>query len=80
MVEGHTGCEVALHALSVADFILAKRATDFLCQSLVLSEFVEKWFVEEVLNILGVVECGRWCRVFGGFALVARLSWIDTWL
>jgi len=78
MVQSHTGCEVALHALSIADFILAERATDLLRQSLVLTEFVEKGFVQKVLNILGVVECGGGSRVFGSLALVAWLSWVDT--
>lgn len=34
--------------------------------------------MEKVLNVLGVIECGGGGRVFGGLALVARLSRVDA--
>lgn len=39
-----------------------------------VSEFVEKGFVEEVLDILGVVEGGGGRRGFRGLSLVSRLA------
>ena len=43
-----------------------------------VSKFAEERFMEEILDILGVVEGGGGSRRLRGFLLVTWLSWIDT--
>jgi hypothetical protein len=46
----------------------------------VLSELVYKGFMEEVLDVFGVVEGGGGGCGFVGFPLVARFSRVDTFM
>jgi len=57
VVESHAR-RILFQSRGIADFIAAECAPDLLCQSLVLAEFVEERFVEEVLDVFGIVECG----------------------
>jgi hypothetical protein len=63
---------------SIANLAPTQSATNLLCNSLVLAELIEEGFVEEVLDVLGVVEGGCGSRAFGDLLLVAGLARVDT--
>ena len=43
-----------------------------------VSEFVEDGFVEQILDVLGVVESGGGCGGLGCLLLVARFAGVDA--
>jgi hypothetical protein len=44
----------------------------------VISEFVEKRFMLEKLDILGIVEGGGWSRTLLDLLLISWFSWVDS--
>jgi hypothetical protein len=78
VIEGDFGHAIFLKACGITDFTLAKMTGDFFRKGFVVAELVEKGFVEEVLDVFGVIEgCGG-SRGLGCFALVSRLTGIDS--
>ena len=78
MVELHAWRKIALKARCVADFISTQGFADLLRERFLIAELVEEWFVEEVLDVFGVVEgCTRGRRLVRSL-LRSRLSWVDT--
>jgi hypothetical protein len=73
MVQLHARCEVALEARSVTDFIATQCLADLFRERLLVAEFGEEGFVEEVGDVLGIV-VGR--ARGGGF----RDSLLRSWL
>jgi hypothetical protein len=49
-----------------------------LSEGLVLSEFVQDWFMEKVLNILVIIECGWGGGSLVGLLLVSRFARINS--
>jgi hypothetical protein len=79
VVQTHARYRLA-QARSITSLTTPKRPANLLGECLVVAEFLYEWFMEEILNIFGVVEGGRGCGAFGCLLLVARLTRIDTWV
>ena len=79
MVESYTGCLGLFQTDSILDFALSKSTSDLLRQRLVIPELVEERFVEEILDVFGVVERGRLAGRFRCFLLVSWLTRVDSY-
>lgn len=78
MIQAHPWLQITLPSRRIADLIATQCFGDLLSKSLLLAEAGEEWFVEQVLDVLGVVEGGAGCRRLGGALLAARLSRVDA--
>lgn len=77
MVQSQYGLRI-LEILRQSPFLSPYSSSQLLGERLVLSELVEKWLVEQVLDIFGVVEGSGSCRAFVGFLLMEGVSRVDS--
>lgn len=78
MVKGDAWFGILLQSCCITDLASTKRPSNLLRKCLVIPEFVEDGFMEEVLNVFGVVEGCRGRGCLGGFLLVPRFAGIDS--
>ena len=80
MIQGDARSARLFQPGCIPDFASSERPSDLLCQSLVVSKFVEDGLMKQILDIFGVVEGGGGCGCLGSLFLAARLAGVDAFV